>query len=168
MPYPWKSLIALLLFKLQVYSTFLRHYYHKWITLSMFQLSHQLTLHHMVLINTLQLPIKKFFVHKIGGLHTHTVQPHTASATRSSIATASFNFYQFPQAYFYLNHMHQESWDPFTAILQPSLIFKFNYGTALGEISATFITSSTLNSINWTSMATMAIHEIKHCNTFSA
>jgi hypothetical protein len=30
--------------------------------------------------------------------------------------------------------MHQESWDPLTAILQPSLIFKFNYGTALREL----------------------------------
>jgi hypothetical protein len=47
------ALIALLLFKLQVYSTSLHHYYHRPITLSMFQLSHQSTLHHMVLINTL-------------------------------------------------------------------------------------------------------------------
>jgi hypothetical protein len=44
--------------------------------------------------------------------------------------------------------MPQESWDPFTAILQPSIIFKFNYGTVLGEIMATFITGSTLDSID--------------------
>jgi hypothetical protein len=44
--------------------------------------------------------------------------------------------------------MHQESWDPLAAILWLSLIFKFNYGTDLGEIAATFITSSTLDSIN--------------------
>jgi hypothetical protein len=30
------------------------------------------------------------------------------------------------------------------AILQPSLIFKFNYGTVLREITATSITGSTL------------------------
>jgi hypothetical protein len=52
--------------------------------------------------------------------------------------------------------MHQESWDPLTATLRPSLIFKFNYGTALGEIAATFIIGSTLDSIDQTSMATMA------------
>jgi hypothetical protein len=44
----------------------------------------------------------------------------------SSIATASFDFYQFSCTYFYLNRMHQESWNPLTAILWPSLIFKFN------------------------------------------
>jgi hypothetical protein len=63
--------------------------------------------------------------------------------------------------------MHQKSWDPLTAILRPSLIFKFNYKTALGEIVATFITGSTVNSIDQTSMATMAAHAIKHCNTSS-
>jgi hypothetical protein len=47
------ALIALLLSKLQVYPTFLHHYYHRLITLSTFQLSHQSTLYHMVLINTL-------------------------------------------------------------------------------------------------------------------
>jgi hypothetical protein len=51
------------------------------------------------------------------------------------------------------------------AILQPLLISKFNYGTALGEIVATFITGSTLDSIDWTSTATMATHAIIHCNT---
>jgi hypothetical protein len=47
------ALIALLLFKLQVYSTSLCHYYHRPITLSTFQLLHQSTLHHMALINAL-------------------------------------------------------------------------------------------------------------------
>jgi hypothetical protein len=47
------------------------------------------------------------------------------------------------------------------AILQPSLIFKFNYGTALREIVATFIISSTLDSIDQTMMATMAAHAIR-------
>jgi hypothetical protein len=73
------TLIALLLFRLQVYSTSLCHYYHRPITLSTFQLSHQSTLYHMVLINTLQLPIKKFFVHKIGALHTHSTASHSLS-----------------------------------------------------------------------------------------
>jgi hypothetical protein len=41
------ALIALLLFKLQVYSTPLHHYYHCPITLSTFQLLHQSTIHHM-------------------------------------------------------------------------------------------------------------------------
>jgi hypothetical protein len=161
------ALIALLLFKLQVYLTFLHHYYHRPITLSTFQLLHQSTLHHMASINALQLPIKKFFCPQ-DWRPTHTVQPHTASAIRSSIATTSFNFYQFPQAYFHSNHTHQESWDPLTAILRPSLIFKFNYGTDLREIAATFITSSTLDSIDQTLMATMATHAIRHCNTSSA
>jgi hypothetical protein len=55
------SLIALLLFKFQVYSTFLHHYYNRPITLSMFRLLHQSTIHHMASINALQLPLKKFF-----------------------------------------------------------------------------------------------------------
>jgi hypothetical protein len=54
------------------------------------------------------------------------------------------------------------------AILQPSSIFKFNYGTDLGEIAVTFITTSILDSIAWTLTATMATHAIRHCNTFSA
>jgi hypothetical protein len=57
--------------------------------------------------------------------------------------------------------MHQESWDPLTAILQPSLIFKFNYGTDLGEIAATFITSSIIDSIDQTLMATTTTHAIR-------
>jgi hypothetical protein len=54
------------------------------------------------------------------------------------------------------------------ATLWPSSIFKFNYGTALGEIAATFITGSTLDSIDQAWMATMATHAIRHCNTSSA
>jgi hypothetical protein len=50
------ALIALLLFKLQVYSTSLHHYYNRPITLSTFQLLYQSTIHHMASINTLQLP----------------------------------------------------------------------------------------------------------------
>jgi hypothetical protein len=53
------------------------------------------------------------------------------------------------------------------AILQPSSIFKFNYGTVLGEIAATFITGSTIDSTDQTSLATMAIPAIRHCYTFS-
>jgi hypothetical protein len=54
--------------------------------------------------------------------YTRTVQPHTASVTRSSIAVSSINFYQFPRAYFHFNRTHQESWDPLTAVLRPSSI----------------------------------------------
>jgi hypothetical protein len=160
------TLITLLLFKLQVYSTSLHHYHHRPITLSTFWLLHKSTIHHMASINTLQLPIKKFFCPQ-DWHSTHTVQPHTASATRSSIAITSLDFYQFSWAYFHFNCTHQESWDPLMAILQPSSIFKFNYGTTLREIVATFITGSTLDSINQTSMATTATHAIRHCNTFS-
>jgi hypothetical protein len=63
--------------------------------------------------------------------------------------------------------MHQESWDPLMAILWPSSIFKFNYGAALGEIAVTFITSSTFDSIDWTSTVTTETHAIRHCNTSS-
>jgi Reverse transcriptase (RNA-dependent DNA polymerase) len=55
------ALIALLLFKFQVYSTSLCHYYHRPITLSTFRLLYQSTIHHMASINALQLPLKKFF-----------------------------------------------------------------------------------------------------------
>jgi hypothetical protein len=55
------ALITLLLSKFQVYSTFLHHYYHRLITLSTFRLLYQSTIHHMALINTLRLPLKKFF-----------------------------------------------------------------------------------------------------------
>jgi hypothetical protein len=84
------TLIALLLFKLQVYSTFLHHYYHKLITLSMFQLLHQSTLHHMALINTWQLPIKKsFFIHRLA--------PYTHSTASHSLSYPEFNHNNFFQ-----------------------------------------------------------------------
>jgi hypothetical protein len=41
------------------------------------------------------------------------------------------------------------------------------FGAALREIAATFITSSTLDSIDRTLTATTAIHAIRHCNTSS-
>jgi hypothetical protein len=88
------ALITLLLFKFQVYLTFLHHYYHRLITLSMFRLLHQSTIHHMASINALQLPLKKFFCPQDWHL-THTVQPHTALATQSLIAATSLDFYQF-------------------------------------------------------------------------
>jgi hypothetical protein len=99
--------------------------------------------------------------------YTHTVQPHTALATQSSIATSSLNFYQFSRAYFHFNRMHQESWDPFMAVLRPSSIFKFNYGAAFRAIAATFIISSTFDSIDRISTATMATHATRRCNTSS-
>jgi hypothetical protein len=125
------ALITLILFKFQVYLSSFHYYYHRPITLSMFRLLHQSTIHHMASINTWRLPLKKFFCPQDWHL-THTVQPHTASATQSSIAATSLDFYQFPQAYFHFNRTYQESWDPLMAILRPSPIFKFNYGTALG------------------------------------
>jgi hypothetical protein len=73
------ALIALLLFKLQVYLTSLCHYYHRLITLSMFRLLHQSTLHHMVSINTLQLPIKKFFLSTRLAPYTHSTASHSLS-----------------------------------------------------------------------------------------
>jgi hypothetical protein len=86
------TLIALLLFKLQVYLTSLCHYYHRPITLSTFQLLHQSTLHHMVSINPCNYLSRNSFCPQ--DWHpTHTVQPHIASATWSSIATTSFDFH---------------------------------------------------------------------------
>jgi hypothetical protein len=78
------ALITLLLFKLQVYSTSLHHYYHWPITLSMFWLLHQSTLHHMASINALWLPIKKFF------LSTRLV-PYTHSTASHSLSYPEFN-----------------------------------------------------------------------------
>jgi hypothetical protein len=160
------ALITLLLFKLQVDLTSLYHYYHRLITLSMFRLLYQSTIHHMASINALRLPIKMFFL-------STRLAPYTHSTVSHSLSYPEFNCNNFLQllsvslSLFYFNRMHQESWDPLTAILRPSSSFKFNYRTTLGEIAVTFITSSTLDSIDWTSMATMAIHAIRHCNTFS-
>jgi hypothetical protein len=47
------ALIAPILFKFQVYSTFFCHYYNRPITLPPLQLLHQSTIHHMALINAL-------------------------------------------------------------------------------------------------------------------
>jgi hypothetical protein len=55
------TLITLLLFKFQVYSTSLHHYYHRPVILSTFRLLYQSTIHHMASINALRLPLKKFF-----------------------------------------------------------------------------------------------------------
>jgi hypothetical protein len=90
------ALITLPLFKFQVYSTSLHHYYHKPITLSTFRLPYQPTIDHMASINALRLPLKKVLLSTGLALYTHTVQPHTASATQSSITTSSLDFYQFP------------------------------------------------------------------------
>jgi hypothetical protein len=84
------ALMALLLFKLQVYLSSLHHYYHRLITLSTFQLFHQSTLHHKHPAITYQEVLCPQ-----DWRPTHTVQPHTAIATWSSIATTFFNFYQF-------------------------------------------------------------------------
>jgi hypothetical protein len=109
------TLIALLLSKFQVYSTFLRHYYHRPITFSVNYTPHGIDQYPAIISQEVLLSI---------GLvpYTRTVQPHTASVTRSSIATSSLDFYQFPQAYFHFNRTCQESWDPLTAVLRPSLI----------------------------------------------
>jgi hypothetical protein len=109
------ALVALLLSKFQVYSTSLRHYYHRPITLSVTYTPHGIDQRPAIISQEVLLSI---------GLapYTCTVQPHTASVTRSSIAVSSLDFYQFPQAYFHFNCTHQESWDPLTAVLRPSSI----------------------------------------------
>jgi hypothetical protein len=109
------ALIALLLSKFQVYSTSLRHYYHRPITLSVNYTPHGINQRPAITSQEVLLSI---------GLvpYTRTVQPHTASVTRGSIATSSLDFCQFPRAYFYFNRTHQESWDPLMAVLQPSSI----------------------------------------------
>jgi hypothetical protein len=82
--------IALLLFKLQVYLTSLHHYDHRLITLSTFQLLYQSTLHHMVLINTLRFPIKKFFL-------SARLVPYTHSTASHSLSYLEFNHNNFFQ-----------------------------------------------------------------------
>jgi hypothetical protein len=161
------ALIALLLFKLQVYSTSLRHYYHRPITLSMFQLSHQSTLHHMVSINTLRLPIKKFFVYKIGALHTHSTASH-------SLSYPEFNC----NSFFQLLSVFPSLFSPQS---HASRIMGPTYGNtaAIINLQVQLWNSSQrnhgdlyywlhLDSIDRTSMATTAAHAIRHCNTSSA
>jgi hypothetical protein len=84
------ALIALPLFKFQVYSGSLHHYYHRPITLSTFQLPYQPTIDHMASINALRLPLKKFFVHRISASHTHSTASH-------SLSYPEFNCNIFPQ-----------------------------------------------------------------------
>jgi Reverse transcriptase (RNA-dependent DNA polymerase) len=109
------ALIALLLSKFQVYSTSLRHYYHRLITFSVNYTPHGINQYPAIISQEVLLSI---------GLapYTRTVQPHTTSVTWSSIATSSLDFYQFPRAYFHFNRMCQESWDPLMAVLRPSSI----------------------------------------------
>jgi hypothetical protein len=109
------ALIALLLSKFQAYSTSLRHYYHRPIILSVNYTPHGIDQRLAITSREVLLSI---------GLapYTRTVQPHTASVTWSSIAVYSLNFYQFPRVHFHFNCMHQESWDPLTAVLRPSSI----------------------------------------------
>jgi hypothetical protein len=157
------ALIALLLFEFWAYSTSLHHYYHRPITLSTFQLLQQPTIHHMASINILQLLLKKFFCPQDWCL-THIVQPHTTSATQSSITTTSFDFCQFPQSLFSLqlhaSRVMGPTYGSIAAIIN-------HYEAALGVIAVTFITGSTLDSIDWTSTATTATHAIRHCYTSS-
>jgi hypothetical protein len=89
------ALIALPSFKFQVYSTFLRHYYHRPITLSTFRLPYQPTIDHMVLINSLQLPLKKFFCPQDWHL-THTqyslTQPQLPRVQSQHLPSTSISF----------------------------------------------------------------------------
>jgi hypothetical protein len=109
------ALIALLLSKFQAYSTSLCHYYHRPIILLVNYTPHGID--QCLAITSQEVLLSIGLV-----LYTRTVQPHTASITRSSIATSSLNFCQFPRAYFHFSRMHQESWDPLTAVLWPSSI----------------------------------------------
>jgi hypothetical protein len=160
------TLIALLLFKLQVYSTFLHHYYHRSITLSMFQLSHQSTPHHMVSINTLLLPIKKFFVHKIGALHTHSTASH-------SLSYPEFNCNSFFQLLSVFLSLILPQWHA-SRIMGPT------YGNTAAIINlqvqlwnrpwrncSNLYYRLHLDSIDRTLRATTATHAIRHCNTSS-
>jgi hypothetical protein len=89
------ALIVLPLFKFQVYSTPLHHYYHRPITLSTFQLPYQPTIDHMALINTLRLPLKKFFCPQDWCL-THTqyslTQPQLPRVQLQHLPSTSISF----------------------------------------------------------------------------
>jgi hypothetical protein len=160
------ALIALLLFKLQVYLTSLRHYYHRPITLSTFQLSHQSTLHHMVLINILRLPIKKFFVHKIGTLHTHS----TASHSLSYLEFTCNSFFQLlsvsPSLFSPQSHASRVMgpiYGNIVAIINLQVQLWNSPQRNRGDLHYQLH----LDSINRTSMATTAAHAIRYCNTSS-
>jgi hypothetical protein len=77
------ALIALLLFKFQVYSTSFYHYYNRLITLSTFQLLYQSTIHHMASISALRLPQEVL-------LSTRLV-PYTHSTASHSLSYPEFN-----------------------------------------------------------------------------
>jgi hypothetical protein len=89
------TLIALPLFKFQVYSTSLHHYYHRLITLSTFQLLYQPTIDHMASINALSLPLKKFFCPQDWRL-THTqyslTQPQLPRVQSQHLPSTSISF----------------------------------------------------------------------------
>jgi hypothetical protein len=89
------TLIALPLFKFQVYSTSLRHYYHRPITLSTFQLLHQSQLytpwHQSTPCDYLS---RSSFVHRIGALHTHNslTQPQLPGVQLQHLSSTSISF----------------------------------------------------------------------------
>jgi hypothetical protein len=89
------TLIALPLFKFQVYSTSLHHYYHRPITLSTFQLPYQPAIDHMASINALRLPLKKFFCPQDQCL-THTqyslTQPQLPRVQSQHLPSTSISF----------------------------------------------------------------------------
>jgi hypothetical protein len=121
----------------------------------------------MVSINTLQLPIKKFFVHKIGALHTHSTASHSLSYpefNRNSffrLLSVSPSLF-LPQSH--ASRVIRPTYSNIAAIIN----LQVQLWNTLREIAVTFIISSTLDSIDRTSMATMAAHAIRHCNTSSA
>jgi hypothetical protein len=89
------ALIALPLFKFQVYSTSLHHHYHRPITLSTFRLPYQPTIYHMASINALRLPLKKFFCPQDWRL-THTqyslTQPQLPRVQSQHLPSTSISF----------------------------------------------------------------------------
>jgi hypothetical protein len=89
------ALIALPSFKFQVYLTSLHRYYHRPITLSTFRLPYQPTIDHMVLINALQSPLKKFFCPQDWHL-THTqyslTQPQLLRVQSQHLPSTSISF----------------------------------------------------------------------------
>jgi hypothetical protein len=122
----------------------------------------------MASINALRLPLKKFFCPQDWHL-THTqyslTQPQLPRVQSQHLPSTSISF---PELIFtsitciksHGTHLHM-------AVLQPSSIFKFNFGAAFGVIAAIFIIGSTFDSIDQTLTATTATHAIRHCNTSS-
>jgi hypothetical protein len=83
------ALITLLLFKFQAYLTSFCHYCNRPITLSTFRLSHQSTIHHMALINALQLPQEVLLSTRLA--------PYTHSTASHSFSYLEFNCSDFPR-----------------------------------------------------------------------